>query len=203
RAQRLQFNRALDQRVSASTLFASSTLASDIPLLPLGFGGRMLAIEGRTLPPTDRPSPTSFVNVGPRYFETIGLPVVRGRGLTESDGQRGHEGVIVNQRFATKYFSTAEESLGQRIQLSGATLEPDKAPWLTIVGVVPTLPNFLPNRMDDPIVYVLLDAEQAPQRVISIIVRVAGSPSGAAKAAAASALREQVASVDPDLPLFA
>ena len=57
--------------------------------------------------------------------------------------------------------------------------------------------------MDDPVVYVPLEAEQAPQRVISIIVRMAGSASSAAKVAAASALREQVASVDPDLPLFA
>jgi hypothetical protein len=79
--------------------------------------------------------------------------------------------------------------LGQRIQLSGATLPPSRAPWLTIVGIVPTLPNFFPDRMDDPVVYVPMDAEQAPQRVVSVIVRAAGAPGPGVKSAATTALR--------------
>jgi predicted permease len=201
-AQRKQFASDLEARLSSHTLFRSTALASDIPLQPLGFGGRMLAIEGRTLPQTDRPTPTSFVNVGPHYFETLGLPVIRGRALTAADGQVGREGVIVNERFATRYFPD-EDPLGHRILLSGATLPPARAPWLTIVGIVPTLPNFFPDRMDDPVVYVPMDAEQAPQRVVSIIVRTAGAATSSVKAAAASALRDEVAALDPDLPLFA
>ncbi len=201
-ALRQQFVGELSARLSQNPLFASTTLASDIPLQPLGFGGRMLAIEGRPATTADKPSPSSFVDIGPRYFETLGLPVVRGRALTDADGQPAREAVIVNQRFAAKHFPDAE-ALGQRIQLSGATLPPDRAPWLTIVGVVPTLPNFFPDRMDDPVVYVPMDAERAPQRVVSIIVRSAGPPTHSTKAAAVSALREAVAELDPDLPLFA
>ena len=65
-ARRKQFNSDLEARLAANSLFGSATLASDIPLQPLGFGGRMLAIDGRTMPPADKPAPTSFVNVGPR-----------------------------------------------------------------------------------------------------------------------------------------
>jgi predicted permease len=201
-ATRKQFSADLEARLHANALFRAATLASDIPLQPLGFGGRMLAIEGRALPPTDKPAPTSFVNVGPGYFDTLGLAVIRGRALTPLDGQIGREGAIVNQRFATKYFA-GDEALGQRIQLSGATLSPSSAPWMTIVGIVPTLPNFFPDRMDDPVVYVPLDAEQAPQRVVSVIVRVAGEGTAGVKTAATAALREEVNTLDPDLPLFA
>ncbi len=200
--QRRQFSSDLESRLRANALYQSVTLASDIPLQPLGFGGRMLAIEGRTLPTTDKPSPTSFVNVGPGYFETLGLPVIRGRALTPLDGQTDREGVIVNQRFATRYFS-GDDALGQRIQLSGATLPPSRAPWMTIVGIVPTLPNFFPDRMEDPVVYVPMDAERAPQRVVSVIVRTSGDGRADIKTAATSALREEVNRLDPDLPLFA
>lgn len=201
-ALRQQFVGGLGARLSQNPLFASTTLASDIPLQPLGFGGRVLTIEGRAPVTAEKPTPTSFVDIGPRYFDTLGLPMVRGRALTDADGQAGREGVIVNQRFAAKHFPDGE-ALGQRIQLSGATLPPDRAPWLTIVGVVPTLPNFFPDRMDDPVLYVPMDAERAPQRTVSIIVRSAGPLTRSTMAAAVSALREAVAALDPDLPLFA
>jgi putative ABC transport system permease protein len=201
-AQRKQFVAELGLRLAANPLFASTTVASDIPLQPLSFAGRMLAIEGRTPTSGEKPSPMSFVDIGPRYFETLGLPIVQGRALTESDGQPGREGVIVNQRFAAKFFPDGD-AIGHRIQLSGATLPPDRAPWLTIVGIVPTLPNFFPDRMEDPVVYVPMDAEQAPLRVASIIVRSAGRGTSAVKASAANTLREEVAALDPDLPVFA
>jgi predicted permease len=201
--QRRRFVSELGARLSANPLFASTTVASDIPLQPIGFGGRMLAIEGRSIAPTDKPTPpTSFVNVGPRYFETLGLPIVRGRALADADGLAGREGVLVNQRFATKYFPD-DDALSHRIQLSGATLPPDHAPWLTIVGIVPTLPNFFPDRMEDPVVYVPMEAEKAPQRAVSVIVRSAGPPSSSVKSAAAATLRQEVAALDSDLPVFA
>jgi putative ABC transport system permease protein len=78
------------------------------------------------------------------------------------------------------------------IVTAGATI-----PWLTMVGVVPTLPNFFPDRMADPVVYAPLGAEIAPQRTVSVIVR---TPS---KAIAASSLRAEIRAIDPDLPLFA
>ena len=122
------------------------------------------------------------MNVGARYFETLGLGVTRGRALQADDSLAGREGAIVNERFVQKFFPNADP-LGQRIQMTpgvvpaGATI-----PWLNIVGVVPTLPNFFPERMADPVVYAPLDAETAPQRTVSIIVR---APS---KAIAASSL---------------
>lgn len=200
--QRKQFVSGLDARLAPNPLFSSVTLASDIPLQPLGFPSRLLQIDGRTIPAGDTAPSVSFVNVGPRYFETLGLPVVRGRAFTGLDGRAGREGAIVNQRFAALY-SPDSDPIGRRLQLTGATLPATAAPWLTIVGVVPTLPNFFPGRLQDPVVYVPIEAERAPQRVVSVIVRAASGGGSAIKAAATAALRDEVAAIDPDLPLFA
>ena len=192
-----QFVRQLDERLSTLPVFASTTLGSDIPLHPLGFATRSLAIEGTIWNPTDAPT-VFYVAVGPRYLETLRLPLLRGRSLTALDARPGHEGVVVNQRFASKYFADGE-AVGKRIQLR----EPvDAAPpdWFTIVGVAPSLPNFLQERAAEPVVYAPFNAEPGAQRAISIIVRAADPPLG--KTAAASALREQVAALDPDLPVF-
>jgi len=48
-----------------------------------------------------------------------------------------------------------------------------------------------------------MDAEQAPQRVVSVIVRATGAPGPGVKSAATTALREELSALDPDLPLFA
>jgi predicted lysophospholipase L1 biosynthesis ABC-type transport system permease subunit len=66
-----------------------------------------------------------------------------------------------------------------------------------VVGIAPTLPDYLPNQPDDMAVYAPLESEPSPPRGISVIVR---APS---KAAAAAALRSEVSELDPDLPVHA
>jgi hypothetical protein len=42
----------------------------------------------------------AMVVVTPRYFETLGIPLIRGRAFDRTDGTKGHEAAIVNERFA-------------------------------------------------------------------------------------------------------
>jgi putative ABC transport system permease protein len=193
-----QFIDQLDARLTALPMFRSVALGSDIPLQPLGFGSRSLSIEGRAWD-TDEPPPVFFVTVGPRYFETLGLSVLQGRMLTPFDGVTGQEGALVNQRLAAKYFPNGD-AIGKRIRLTGNNFKPEQAPWFTIVGISPSLPNFFPDRTNEPMVYVPFEADPGPQRTISVIVRVADP--GAGKAAAAAILRDEVSAIDPDLPVF-
>jgi putative ABC transport system permease protein len=192
-----QFIRQLDERISTLPAFSSAALGSDIPLYPLGFASRSIAIEGTSWNPADAPT-ASLVAAGPRYFETLSLPILRGRHLTEVDARSGQEGVVVNQRFAARFFADGE-AVGKRIQLHepGAAVAPA---WLTIVGVAAALPNFFPDRAAEPVVYVPLNADPGTQRAVSIIVRTADAKAG--NAVAVAALREQVAAIDPDLPVF-
>jgi putative ABC transport system permease protein len=200
REQQRQFADHLDERLATLPVFSAAALGSDIPLYPLDFfASRSLSIEGQPVTPGQQLPEASYVTVGPRYFETLGLTLLRGRALGEADGLPGREGAIVNQRFAARFFPDGE-ALGRRIQLTSPTIAAADAPWITIVGVSPSLPNFFGERRVESVVYVPMHAERGPQRAVSIIVRAAEGDAG--KQAAVAALREQVSALDPDLPVF-
>ena len=192
------FIAGLDERVAADTRFQAATIASDIPLVSLGGSMRQLSIAGR--PPTgDKPPTVSTVLVGPRYFETLGLRVMQGRSFTALDGSAGHETAIVNLRFAELFFPNADP-LGQRIRLTAPGAPPaPAAPPLAIVAIVQTLPQRGPGAgADPPVVYVPLRGETAPIQLISLIVR-----GGSGLRDTLAALREDVAALEPHLPLYA
>jgi predicted permease len=68
----------------------------------------------------------------PDYFRVMGIPLLRGRDLTETDRQATPRAVIVNETFARQVFP-GENAIGQRVRRPGP---PDKAePWAEIVGV--------------------------------------------------------------------
>ena len=200
RDQQRQFVDRLDERLATLPAFSAAALGSDIPLYPLDFfASRSVSIEGQPVTAGQQLPEASYVTVGPRYFETLGLTLLRGRALTEADGLPGREGAIVNQRFAARFFPDGE-AVGRRIQLTSPTITATDAPWITIVGISPSLPNFFGERRVESVVYVPMRAERGPQRAVSIIVRAAEGDAG--KQAAVGALREQVSALDPDLPVF-
>jgi putative ABC transport system permease protein len=194
-----QFMTTLQDRLSAQPMLSSVALGSDIPLHPLGFASRSLALDGQPWPAGEEPPSVFYVTVGPGYLETLRLSILRGRGFTSVDGLPGQESVIVNQRFAARFFPDGS-AIGRRVRLTGQNFKPELAPWYTIVGITPALPNFLPDRGEEPVVYIPTEADPGPQRAISIIVRTADPYVG--KAAAATALRDEVSAIDPDLPVF-
>jgi hypothetical protein len=57
----------------------------------------------------------SYVTIRGRYFETLGLRLLRGRSFIETDGGPGHESAIVNQRFVTMFFPNADP-IGHRVR---------------------------------------------------------------------------------------
>ena len=161
-AARRQFIRRLDERILNTPEFAESTIASDVPLQPLMAVSRTLAIDGAAPSPGQTPPKVVYISTGLRFFETLRFPVVRGRALSMEDARPGSEGAIVNQRFASVFFANGDP-IGRRIRLLPPSAgESAAVPWLTIVGIVPTLPDFLPNRPDDIVVYAPLLAESAP-----------------------------------------
>ena len=80
----------------------------------------------------------TYVTVGSDYFRTLGLPILAGRAFTRLDGTPGHENAVVNERFATMFFPD-RDPIGRRIRLANPNVIAQQLPWLTIVGVSPTV----------------------------------------------------------------
>jgi predicted permease len=197
--QRLAFYERLEQRLRGSPSVQAAAIASNLPMQ----GGflRLLSIEGRPTPAGQKPPSVTMVTVDPRYFETIGLPLVRGRVFTDLDGVPGNVNAIINQRFAQMQFPQ-EDALGKRIVLSmdlaGAppTGGVPTSLTATIVGIAPNVRQRNFSEPDpDPVAY--LPFRTDPRGFMTLVARSQGDPS-----ALTPVLREEVRASDPDLPVF-
>jgi predicted permease len=198
--QRLAFYEQLQQRLKANPRIESVTVTSNNPMQ----GGflRSLTIDGRPLDQGQQPPPVTMLTIDPRYFETIALPLQRGRNLTDEDGMTGREAAVINQRFAALHFPN-EDPIGRRITLSidlqGGAPPAGGIPLsltATIVGMVPNVRQRdfqLPD--PDPIAY--LPFRTDPRGFMTLLVRSQGDPT-----AMTPILREEVRAIDADLPLF-
>jgi predicted permease len=145
----------------------------------------------------DRRPWTSAVSTSPRYFDTLGISVTRGRLFESADALPGAAPVVINQLFADRFFP-GEEPLGRQLRFVPRTDEPGAPPqvWRTVVGVVPT---FQQGDDDDaflsPVVY--LPFLNAPDRTASLVIRSTLPP-----ASVMAAVQKVVQSIDPDQPVF-
>jgi len=198
--QRLAFYERLEERLKSNPRIENVAVTSNIPLQG-GFLRRMV-IDGKPLDQGQQAPNVTMLTIDPRYFETIGLPLQRGRNITDEDGMTGRESAIINQRFAALHFPT-EDPLGRRITLSidlqGGAPPAGGIPTsltATIVGIVPNVRQRdfqLPD--PDPIAY--LPFRTDPRGFMALIVRSQGDPT-----LMTPILREEVRAIDADLPLF-
>src|SRR5262249_2818486 len=122
--------------------------------------------------PGDAELLADVARVGPHYFETMGIPVDRGRDLVDSDFVSGRDGtaIVVNQTFVQRYFAGANP-IDQRIILPGNSETGRSARIVQIVGVARDNKATTPNGDSIPVVY-------SPQLSTSLLVRVAGPATG-------------------------
>jgi predicted permease len=74
--------------------------------------------------------------VGGDYFAAMGIPVIKGRALRESDGSFNTPGAVVSEEWVKQEFPNGEDPIGRRVKVSGMDRTGTVEPWYTIVGVV-------------------------------------------------------------------
>jgi predicted permease len=126
--------------------------------------------------------------VSPKYFATLGIPFRAGRDFDERDSARVPHVAIVNETFARRHFP-GQDPIGQTL-ITGMAQMPSE-----IVGVVADVRSTGLNT--PPEADYFLPALQRPETFTNIVVRTNLSP-----AAMASAVREALRAVDPDIPLL-
>jgi putative ABC transport system permease protein len=135
--QRAVFYRELIRRVETLPGVVSAAVATNLPLTESG-NSVGISIEGRADPAPDRVPIVITRIISPRYFETMGIPLLKGRAFTEEDKAESPAVVVVSEGTARRFWP-GEDALGKHIKI-GATNSPNR--WLAVVGVVKDVRQF-------------------------------------------------------------
>jgi predicted permease len=185
----IEFYKELQRRVAAWPDVASVAVAFSTPMSYL-LGGGSVYIEGRPLPASSQP-PASFLNhVGHNYFETMGIPIVRGRAFTEDDERdrsTTRRVAIVNEEMAAKYWP-GETPIGKRFRIYNLT-----EPMVEVVGVARDSKYVLVFESPRPYFYLPLERDDSLR---TLHVRAQGDP-----AALAPRLEREIKALAPDMPI--
>jgi predicted permease len=192
---RTSFLQAIDDHFATVADIEAASTASAIPFG--GGAGRQLEVDGRAELPGDRLPEVTMLSVGTRYFDTIGVSLIRGRAFTSADGGPGRQIAIVNQRLAEMYFEGGDP-IGRVIRLSQNVPGGETAEWLTIVGLVPNVRqrNNNQEREPDAVAYIPHRQNTTMARSANVLARTRTDPAQAARI-----LREAMMAIDPDQAL--
>jgi putative ABC transport system permease protein len=129
--------------------------------------------------------------VTPTYFETMGIPVLKGRSFTAQDRDNTPHVIIVNEALASRYWPN-QDVIGKRL---GFEDDPSKQSWREIVGVVGNVKHYGLEAEAKPEAY--FPYQQLPKNFMSVVVRTTSDP-----VSMIPAIRSQVFAIDKDQPVF-
>jgi predicted permease len=167
----------------------SAGIADALPFSNSG-GSSSFTIQGRPTAPND-PGPHGKVrSVSPGYFQTLGIPLVRGRVFTREDRKQTELAVVIDETLAHRYWPN-QDPLGQHINFGSGS------PWMTIVGIVKhAKTSSLEADTTEGFYYQPL--AQSPNQMAGIVVRTNNAhPEGLA-----SELGAAIRRVDSHQPLY-
>lgn len=170
-------------------------------ILPMSGAGATIHFNVKGRPPAnpDQWTLAGYRAVSGAYFQTMGIPLKRGRLLDAHDRQGAPRVIVINETMARQHFPH-DDPIGQRIQL-GATPDPDpQNPYMEVVGVVGDVRQ-QPDAEAKSEMYVPYAQYPDPflRRMyanVILVVRADGNP-----AALAGSVREIVRVIDSDQPL--
>jgi putative ABC transport system permease protein len=182
-------------RIEALPGVRNAALTSVLPLEGWGYG-MPFQIAGQTLVDMAHRPACFFKIVSPDYFQTLGIKLRRGRGLSEQDAKGGPPVTVINETMVKRYFKQ-QDPMGQRILIQdivpGKTQLGPEIPW-QVVGVIAD--ENVAGLTDDGSAGVYMSNEQSPQYGMSLVVRTALDP-----LALDHAMRAAIHDVDKDQPL--
>ncbi len=147
-------------------------------------------IEGRAdTTRADQPS-AALSSISAGFFQAMGIPIVKGRDITERDREPAPAVVMVNQALVRKYFPGVEP-LNRRIRFGDTDDD-----WMTIVGIVADSRTRDLDEAPVPLMYMPYPYFTVP--FMSVVSRSSAGPG-----AVATAVREEVRALDPGMPVDA
>jgi putative ABC transport system permease protein len=183
------FYQRLKERAAAIPSVTSVALTSFVPLSQDGNDAMAIVPEGFTLPPGIDSLTVAAARVDEHYLDTIGVPIVSGRGIQAADTADTPRIAVVSSGMAARYWP-GESPLGKRIRLAG----PNPV-WAEVVGVAANAKFRLFTQTSTPFLY--LARQQNPPTRNTLVVRT-----DADSAALAEVVRSAVLETGRDVPIL-
>jgi putative ABC transport system permease protein len=135
-SQKRAFDLELIRRLEGAPGVESAGAGTDLPL-ESGWS-KIFSVEGQVPPPGAGLNVDSHTVVLGNYFQTLGIPLIRGRLFNDADIQKSTRVVIVNKTLADRYFHD-QDPIGRRLKWGPPE---SKNYWMTIIGVVGDVKQF-------------------------------------------------------------
>jgi putative ABC transport system permease protein len=183
-----RFYKDLLTQVRSTSGVKSATLASEIPMGINTDAARILP-EGYSLPVGRENIAVPGLRVDPSFFDTMGIPLMEGRGFQETDSADAPRVAVVNETLARHYWP-GESAIGKRFRL-----ENDTGPWVEVVGIARNHKYVWIGEGSTDFVY--LHHLQSPRTNMTMIVESHAEPERLN-----APLRDAVRRLDPGQPVF-
>jgi len=165
----------------------SATMISAMPLW--GLETASIVPEGYRMPDGQAGVRPIAASIEEEYFDTMGIPVLRGRPFRATDTRDATRVAIVNETLARRYWPN-RDAVGGRFRLGG-----DDGPWIEIVGVAKDSKYFY--IVEPPQEAVYFPFRQAPRPGMVLLARTSGE-----SVSVVGPLRDIVRGLDGELPVF-
>jgi predicted permease len=183
-----EFYKQLIARVESMPGVRAASYADSLPL-NLNISKGAIYAEGQPFTKVSDLPILSFGGVWPRYFETMGIPMLEGRDFMMTDDKEESRFVIVNETFARRYWP-GQSPIGKRLSRNG----PDK-PRFEVVGLVKDGKYGTVGEDPQPFVYFPLAREYRGS--VALVVNTGIEPQSMI-----NAIRREIVRLDPNLPLY-
>ena len=183
-----EFFRRVLEKVETLPGVRSAGVANVLPLDNAETPRLTFLIDGRAPLPGGQRLPGDYRSVSPEYFRALGIPLLKGRYLTEGDKAGRPLVAVINETLARRYWPDGQNPIGQRLRFGSNRV------W-EIVGIVGDVKHSGLDKQVTPAVF--LSYLQTPEARMSLVVRTASDPASMIRA-----VKDQVYVVDRDQPMY-
>jgi putative ABC transport system permease protein len=171
----------------------SASVSRGLPVDGWAWAGQFFTTAENPNPQAGQVPDANYIVAGPEYFQTLQIPLKRGRSFNEQDTQTSERVVIVNAELAQKYWP-GKDPLGKQLRPGSPGSD---QPWLTVVGVAANVRSQGPDEAFHAEIYVPLEQSPWMLRPQNLLVRTS---SGIRPESVAHAVVDQVHLVDAGQP---
>ncbi|MFL6275047.1 MAG: ABC transporter permease [Blastocatellia bacterium] len=183
----IAFYQRLSERVQALPGVETVATSYLLPLSSNALGWGPLLIYGYVPKDAQELIISNEGFISPDYFQTLGIPLTRGRTFDERDKKGAPDVAIVDEHLAERFWP-GEDPIGKRVKRGSGS-------WRTVVGVVRYEKEF--SAEDEPLIRVYYPVNQIPVGTRYVIARVSTDP-----VKLTATVSEEIHALDPELPVF-